>query len=184
MEALFTLEAAHMSEEFQKPQPTGLSKDEILTFAGQVAELLDLGPGGQLSAVVERLGGRINLVAASSFDKTVDGSVVIQGLRNFDIHLADDVGPLRQRFTIGHELGHYFLHFLANESAPMRAERYGYGPVEREADWFSTGLLMPEAHYKAAHEKFDGALSDIAAHFSVSATAARRRARELGLEVF
>lgn len=55
-----------------------------------------------------------------------------------------------QRFSIGHELGHFFLdghidHVLP-EGAPSHASRAGFVSAdiyEREADHFSAGLLMP-----------------------------------------
>lgn len=55
-----------------------------------------------------------------------------------------------QRFTIGHELGHYFLpgHPEAiTNVAPIHVSRAGFSqgsdPIEIEADHFSAGLLMP-----------------------------------------
>ncbi|HVV15043.1 MAG TPA: ImmA/IrrE family metallo-endopeptidase [Candidatus Paceibacterota bacterium] len=53
-------------------------------------------------------------------------------------------GTARQRFTIAHELGHYFLHpqndtfvdYRQNEKEPRNHR-------EREADMFAAALLMP-----------------------------------------
>lgn len=55
----------------------------------------------------------------------------------------------RTRFSIGHELGHYFLdrhraHFLkGGESHGSVSERYSDIEMEREADAFASGLLLP-----------------------------------------
>ncbi len=55
-----------------------------------------------------------------------------------------------QRFTIGHELGHYFLDGHPDEImklAPMHVSRAGFtegsSSIEMEADHFASGLLMP-----------------------------------------
>lgn len=55
-----------------------------------------------------------------------------------------------QRFTIGHELGHYFLPGHPEEItkiAPVHVSRAGFSQgaesIEIEADHFSSGLLMP-----------------------------------------
>lgn len=53
------------------------------------------------------------------------------------------------RFTVAHELGHYFLdphrEFLVNRKKPIESfvEFESNRQVEREADAFATGLLMP-----------------------------------------
>ena len=60
--------------------------------------------------------------------------------------------PERQRFTIAHELGHYFLdghidHVLPNDG--VHASHAGFSssdPYEQEADNFAAGLLMPSSH--------------------------------------
>lgn len=57
---------------------------------------------------------------------------------------------LRARFTLGHELGHYFIDEHRNalkrgHAAPDLFSRQYKCPnvVEREADYFSTNLLLP-----------------------------------------
>jgi uncharacterized protein DUF955 len=61
-----------------------------------------------------------------------------------------------QRFSIGHELGHYFLdghidHLLPRDGA--HASRAGFvvtDPYELEADHFAAGLLMPAGPFRSA----------------------------------
>lgn len=54
--------------------------------------------------------------------------------------------PTRQRFTIAHELGHFFLHPLKDAFVDFRKE-LARGetrtPKERQADMFAAALLMP-----------------------------------------
>ncbi len=61
------------------------------------------------------------------------------------IGVSSSESPTRQRFTIAHELGHFFLHprkaafvdFRDNVQNAIRT------PREREANWFAAALLMP-----------------------------------------
>lgn len=61
-----------------------------------------------------------------------------------------------QRFSVAHELGHYFLeghidHILPENGA--HASRAGFvssDPYELEADSFASGLLMPEKLFRQA----------------------------------
>lgn len=56
-----------------------------------------------------------------------------------------------QRFSVGHELGHYFLEghidhvFSTNKTHASHAGFVSTDPYEMEADHFSAGLLMPSA---------------------------------------
>jgi len=75
-----------------------------------------------------------------------DGLLVFRGGK---FHLFYDPDPHRGRFTFAHEVGHYLI------DEHHAAIRSGVGPpkcftgfvtdvkMEREADWFAAGLLMP-----------------------------------------
>jgi Zn-dependent peptidase ImmA (M78 family) len=53
--------------------------------------------------------------------------------------------PRRQRFTIAHEIGHFFLHPNKDAFVDYRSNAVGTRrtPKEREADIFAASLLMP-----------------------------------------
>jgi len=160
----------------------GLSKDRIHNIAESVAELLNYEPGDDLEPVVLGLGGGLFSVGDDEFDVTVDGSIRVDAPANFQIYVAEYSGPLRSRFTIAHELGHYFLHFDP-DLGPMKAARYGTGRVEWEANWFAAGFLMPETKFRGALDAADGYLMDVSSEFRVSLSAAEIRAKNLGLDV-
>lgn len=56
----------------------------------------------------------------------------------------------RKNFTIAHELGHYFLKHNLHDNALfctddfVAEDKYLNNPIEREANYFATCLLMPE----------------------------------------
>lgn len=68
------------------------------------------------------------------------------------------------RFSVGHELGHYFLdghidHILPKDG--IHTSHAGFvsaDPYELEADQFAAGLLMPATPFKRALEKQDAGL--------------------------
>lgn len=70
---------------------------------------------------------------------------------DFAIIYATDLGnPGFEHFSIGHELGHYFLDghpehiFVNGNEHASRAGFRGSDPIEQEADYFSACLLMPK----------------------------------------
>lgn len=91
----------------------------------------------------------------------------------------------RARFTVGHELGHYFIdehrNALKSGLAPAHGSRAEFESnllVEREADHFASHLLMPSSEFqKVALRQKPGlaGILDIAKHFNVSVTSAAVR---------
>jgi len=73
-----------------------------------------------------------------------------------------------QRFSVSHELGHYFLpghvdQVLKDGTHVSRAGFITADPYELEADHFATGLLMPEIPFRNAMDKYDPSLAAIEA---------------------
>jgi len=63
-----------------------------------------------------------------------------------------------QRFTVAHELGHYFLpghaeKLFPNGSGTHQSSFYSVDPLERQADAFASALLMPEFLFRKAVDK-------------------------------
>jgi Zn-dependent peptidase ImmA (M78 family) len=88
-----------------------------------------------------------------------------------------------QKFSVAHELGHYFLeghvdHVLATGVHVSHAGFVSADPYEMEADQFAAGLLMPSDLFKRALIKHPGgvpSIEELAAlcHTSLTATAIR-----------
>ena len=73
-----------------------------------------------------------------------------------------------QRFSISHELGHFFLdgHLDQLLKDGVHVSRAGFvtaDPYELEADHFAAGLLMPEAPFRKAMDRYDPGLDAIEA---------------------
>jgi len=154
-------------------KPSNAYKAKVEEYAEQVATAFDFGVGEHPSAIVEKLGGRIHYEA---MDELLDeaGSIFVHGEADFDILLPEYTSPKRDRFTIAHELGHYFLHSTQGET-PIIAYRQGSTRIEWEANWFAAALLMPASEFRSACVELDGSLPLIADRFGVSEDAATVR---------
>lgn len=163
---------------YRGPQERGWSKTTVERFAKAVSDKLNFEVGADLEPIIERLGGVIKYLPPSAFDLTDGGSIRIEEDGSFEIFLSSFTHPLRDRFTIAHELGHYFLH--AGGKGPFKAERYGSGRTEWEVNWFAAAFLMPESRVKAEAKrtKHVAQLADI---FRVSSKAMEVRLKSLKL---
>lgn len=98
-----------------------------------------------------------------------------------NIRDTDYPGSTRARFTVGHELGHYFIDEHRNALAsgrvpshPSFIDRGGSSVIETEANTFSSYFLMPQQdfHRAVAKEKPGlQAIINLSSTFSVSAQA-------------
>jgi Zn-dependent peptidase ImmA (M78 family) len=95
-------------------------------------------------------------------------------------------GTPRARFTLSHELGHYFIDEHRNNLAAGKVPPHpsfsdkcvGDLTVEREADFFASHLLMPDKRFKSAAKNCPPGLpgiESIADQFEVSVTCAAIR---------
>jgi len=93
-----------------------------------------------------------------------------------------------QRFSVGHELGHYFLEGHIDHVLPkdgVHTSHAGFisaDPYELEADQFAAGLLMPSAPFKRALSRQDAdlaAIESVAGLCKTSLTATAIRYAEL-----
>lgn len=85
----------------------------------------------------------------------------------------------RKRFTLAHELAHYFLH--EPEAVAAKARRMWSNIQEREAEAFAARLLMPRGAVLDACKKFGADTRVLAYRFWVSQRAMEIRMAELRL---
>jgi Zn-dependent peptidase ImmA (M78 family) len=109
---------------------------------------------------------------------------------NFGIVYATHTGSEGfERFSVGHELGHYFLDGHIDHVLPKNGIHTSYGgfvsadPYELEADHYSAGLLMPGALFAKAVNKCKPGLETVEfmaglCKTSLTATAIRLRSTE------
>ena len=96
----------------------------------------------------------------------------------------------RGRFTLAHELGHYFIdtHRIGLrkgllEPHPSHPNRNQFYAIEREADYFASCLLMPETRFlqDVRNQKFDiEVINFLRKEYKVSRTACAIRYADIG----
>ncbi len=100
----------------------------------------------------------------------------------FVISLPTDSSPMRDTFTIAHELGHLFL----DHKLDQHGEIYRSGvssPEEVAANRFAAELLMPQESFTEKAREFDCDGRRLADYFCVSPAAALVRMAVLKLSV-
>jgi Zn-dependent peptidase ImmA (M78 family) len=165
-------------------KPSNLSRDSVEQIAEAVARQAEYDPAFSLSDLVGVFGGRLTIKDYT--DDSEPGSILIKGEQNFEVFLPAHTSPLRDRFTVAHELGHYVLHYLWAKRkdpniGPVFATRYGSDRAEWEANWFASAFLMPAGEVSSFMDGSRRSVADVAGHFAVSPSAASIRLKRLGL---
>ncbi len=152
--------------------------NRIKILAQKALETIDHnGPPVLIEKIVQKL--KIKIIPFS-FDKRISGVLKREG-RVIGINKSHH--PLRQRFSIGHELGHYLLgHEIEPNQKDIVDENFNENnTIEREANLFASFLLMPEKWIKESVEKNGVDIEKLARKFEVSEQAMTIRLLELRL---
>lgn len=97
----------------------------------------------------------------------------------------------RSRFTLGHELGHFFIDehrnalLAGNDPHYSQAEFASVNPVEVEADHFASSLLLPEHRFIPEADRVPATLAGVvrlADRFGTSITSTAIRYAKLGIK--
>ena len=175
--------------EQEQPIPSMLTKPQVHALAERIG--IDLGyvPGSPIESFVNKIGGKIGYrpllppLDGTGFDSADSIHVGPDG--RFIIFVSGLASVERDRFTIAHELGHFFLHFpLVKKNKPgsaMVATRWvnetntEQRRAEWEANWFAAAFLMPLEQFRAAAQRHGDDTRSLAAEFGVSLHAAKIR---------
>lgn len=171
-----------MSQSAVEAPRSRLSYSAIAEYAEQIARehgVIRADGHVNVHELLRKLGGEIIV------DDRAE-SLEVRDKGDFTVIIPTHTSQLRDRFTIAHELGHYFLHYRA--PAPHRIgeristfTRLGRNVAETQANVFASNLLMPEEHFKTAFKQLNGDMAMVARRFDVSVPAAKVRAEYLGL---
>lgn len=172
---------------YREVEPSWLTKPVIHGFAEDVSSSLNYKPEADLSALVESLGGRVRIENTLLEDPEQSGSLFVDGPADFTIIVPSHTSLLRDRFTVAHELGHYYVHYvypkhIGSLSADrIMALRKGSNRIEWEANWFAAAFLMPSASFKASFMRNGSDVALTAREYNVSRRAVEVRAQDLRL---
>lgn len=136
----------------------------------------------------------LEIHSADLDDPGLSGATLVKD-GTFTIVINNTKPERRQNFTLGHELGHYFLHkdILLNQKAILDNDGWLDGPnvlyrldtaqrtrIETEANNFAASLLMPADLVKHGWEITQD-VQELANIFQVSTVAMSVRLTQLGL---
>ena len=124
-------------------------------------------------------------------EKKVSGAIRYDKVNDkYEILINKNDAKVRQRFTIAHELGHYFLHkeYLKSEEILIdimyrtveMTDNEDDKKREREVDYFAGAILMNRTLLRKAYEE-NHSIQELADIFNVSVSAMTVRLDILGL---
>lgn len=121
-------------------------------------------------------------VYEGELDKKISGAIRYDKQKDaFEILVNKDDLKVRQRFTIAHELGHFFLHkdILKNDEIHIDIMYRMTNEQEQEVDYFAGALLMNKTILENLHK--ENTIAELAELFNVSVSAMTVRLDILGL---
>ena len=176
---LFEVQEKIKSGLYIEASPINALKKDIYAFAEDFSmQLRDAFGEFNLWAIIEKLNGCIRIIDAAYWGQ-VSGSIFVDSRDNFEIILPSYTSPVRDNFTIAHEVGHFLLHSEAG-AKKIWAHRLGSGRLEWEANWFAASLLMPKRIIEQ-NNLFSQTPSTLANFFQVSYEAAEIRLTNNGI---
>lgn len=159
-------------------EPAGLSNSAISTYAERIGahhRIYDEMGRADLIQLLDVLGGQLAYAESEE-------SLSVRGVGDFTVYVPQYTSHSRDRFTIAHEIGHYFLHYRYADVTGLK--QFGRGArnrAETEASVFASALLMPEDSFRAAWKEVGGDVWRAADRFMVSTAAVDVRASALNL---
>jgi Zn-dependent peptidase ImmA (M78 family) len=150
----------------------------IKTLAQKTLKIIDCQkPPVPVERIAEKIGLRIEYFP---LDKRISG--ILKKNKKI-IGVNQNHHPLRQRFSIAHELGHYLLeHEIDANAEDIVDENFNWNThLEREANLFASFLLMPEEWIKELTNGKTLDIEKLSQKFQVSEQAMTIRLLELNL---
>lgn len=166
-------------------------KDKINFIAELITSLDDNCSSGNVTLLDKVLEEQKIYLHEDHYEDAFDGALVYDN-KKFHIHLNIDadnwIHTNRGRFTIAHELGHFFIieHRENLKDGTYHFSNFSFNQkniIEQEADYYASCLLFPETKFKnfCKEKPFNAQLiTDISESFQTSQIAAIRRYCEIG----
>jgi putative zinc finger/helix-turn-helix YgiT family protein len=138
-----------------------------------------------VDAIARDLG--IRVLRDPNLGKNISGKIqrdpMLGGRSGYVMYVNRWQAPVRQRFTVAHEIAHFGLHRdrIGNEMTEDALYRGPFStPQEREANRFAGEMLIPEEAVREAFKK-ETRISVLAKRFETSEDTMRIRLEQLGL---
>ena len=162
------------------------------TFIKELAEFIALEHDEIITPLERIIESEDVAVFHDDYGNAFDGIIVYDS--EFYIHIntkrGNRIDTARGRFTLAHELGHYFIDNHRNglqrgllEPHPSKNNEAKNQKIEREADYFASCLLMPEKRFSkdCFNKKFQfSIIEELAKKYHVSLIACAIRFADIG----
>ncbi|WP_434714265.1 ImmA/IrrE family metallo-endopeptidase (plasmid) [Rhizobium sp. YTUHZ045] len=137
------------------------SLDEIRAFATEIVEAIGYKAGPiDLTEICAAMSLELKFTRTNVFD---EDATLILGSANFDrnvIEINSHDNEFRERFTIGHEIGHFCLghgRYLRSETVVERdllldvegAENFNFTRLELQANLFASEIVLPDKSFES-----------------------------------
>jgi transcriptional regulator with XRE-family HTH domain len=98
---------------------------------------------------LKKIGNEYSMEIGPSSTIDADGWILFSKDQKWaSIKYREGMPPGRNRFTIAHEMGHFFLQNMTRDEQSCQIEGGKKSQLERDADEFASHLLMPERQMK------------------------------------
>lgn len=144
--------------------------EHLATMGHQWTRAMDV-PTTQLVASL-LIGGVVKAVPNLTHQGERVAGLLTQENSEFKLEFELYEPVVRQRFSIGHELGHYFLHIGQPEISAPGLEK---PDIESEADAFAAALLIPRDELRQDLAEFGPSTAFLAQRYNVSEAALKSR---------
>ncbi len=163
----------------------GLSVGTIEMVANHFRKVVGDGSASDMHHLVGALKGKIKVVAPDERRLDIQGTLEVRSADDWTIYLAEQTGPLQDRFTLAHEIGHFVLHSKLGRTPLLAFRTFSSSEapsiVEQEADAFALALLMPTDLVLEAIKVHGKDVSILSAEFGVTPAIAELRLSSPGL---
>lgn len=139
-------------------------------------------PENNIEEIVKAKDIKIEIQDLSEIEEKVSG-IIFSKNGQTTIFLNQVNSPVRQAFSLAHELGHYILHDLdVVDGVKLRLDKYNYSDdtkvtkEETEANYFAASLLVPKDKLIIAIKNTSN-ISEVAKYFGVSEQVIANRIR-------
>ena len=157
-----THESCSLNEELGALRHPVASLAEAKALGTRVRQLFasqGYGNVGRLGEAIESNGIRFLPLAFPSNEEFGFTLKLKDGVMGIAVNTHGSISGERQLFTLCHEVGHFLMHFKVEEVGACEAlSPEAAKKIEKEADAFASGLLMPDADFDAAWNALEGQL--------------------------
>lgn len=164
--------------------PTNITNEEIQKLADSLS--MQFREDNEADDLRLKLEPVLNAINADVLPSRGNESSQVDADGSFHIFIPSMTSNRRDRFTICHEIGHYFLHYRILDTSllefPMRFGRGERNRAETQANVFASSFLMPAQLFMEEYKRQNSDSWAVAQSFDVSPAAALVRAQVLGLE--